>query len=118
MTPFDYIKAINKGEDLEVDSDYSQYLVNVFFSLFPDTVLFANEMNCVMVTDQQHFDYLRANIRPRARYKKWPKKQKESDENLALVMYYYKYSSQKAKEALAILNEGQIASIRKITDGE
>ena len=50
MNPFDYVKAINTTKkDIMVDditeSEYQPFLINRSLSYFPDTVLYANEMN-------------------------------------------------------------------------
>jgi len=50
MNPFEYINAINTTKkDIMVDdiaeSKYTPFMVNRSLSYFPDTVLFANEMN-------------------------------------------------------------------------
>ena len=51
MTPFDYLNAINLtkknifAEDPLADKEYVPYIVNRGLSYFPDTVLYANEMN-------------------------------------------------------------------------
>ena len=50
MTPFDYLNAINQSkENLIVDElsekEYVPFVVNKGLSYFPDTILYANEMN-------------------------------------------------------------------------
>ena len=46
MNVFDYIKSINTHTKETVeDREYSQYLVNTAFSMFPDTVIQANNIN-------------------------------------------------------------------------
>ena len=50
MNPFEYSKAINiTKQDIMVDdlaeNDYNSFIVNRSLSYFPDTVLYANEMN-------------------------------------------------------------------------
>ena len=50
MNPFEYLKAINiTKKDVMVDdiaeNNYNSFIVNRSLSYFPDTVLFANEMN-------------------------------------------------------------------------
>ena len=115
-TAFDYIKYINTGEQSKVDGDYSPYLTDIFFSLFADTILHANRMNVHRVEGQRHFDYMVGSVRPRKRFKKWPKKRKGYSDDLYLIMHFYKYSSSKAKEVLAMLSEEQIAAIKKQTE--
>ena len=50
MNPFDFLKAINVSKkNLIVDditeAEYKPFLVNRALSYFPDTILYANEMN-------------------------------------------------------------------------
>ena len=50
MSPFDYLNAINTTKkDIMVDDvaekAYASFMVNRGLSYFPDTILFANEMN-------------------------------------------------------------------------
>ena len=112
MGPFDYIKSINSGAHFKepVDiADYSSYVIALNFSLFPDTVLQANEVNRLHdITPQMHYDYLRLTIRPRNRWKKWPKKDKVNAETIGLIKHMYKYNTIRAIEALSILTDAQI----------
>jgi hypothetical protein len=51
MTPFDFINAINFtkkdlfSEDPMAKKDYAPFIINRGLGYFPDTVLYANEMN-------------------------------------------------------------------------
>jgi hypothetical protein len=118
MSPFDFINAINFTkqnlfEDPQASKDYSAYLVNRGLSYFPDTVMYANEMNqrSGLPPDQQ-FQFFLNTIPKRKRFSKWNKKDTES-KSLTLVKEYFGYSSEKAKEALAILTEEQISMIEE-----
>ena len=113
--PFDVIKAINAGEkecDLE---GYNPYIINRFYSFFPDTLWAAQEMNLNydLNPKYQHLFYINT-IRPRNRYSKWLK----SDEirgpgtDFETVQDYFGFSDMKTKEALAILTEEQLKIIR------
>jgi hypothetical protein len=55
------------------------------------------------------FDYLLNNIRKKRRYSKWLKPEKL--QNVELVKEYYGFSYEKAKDALRILSENQLAYI-------
>lgn len=116
-SPFDYIKSINSGKHFREPVDakaYSPYLVTFNFSLFQDTILMANEVNRLYdITPQMHYDYLCGKIRPRSRFKKWPKKDKINAENIALIKEVYKYSTGKALQALSILSDQQIRWIQE-----
>lgn len=116
MNPFDYVKSINSGCHIEepVTDEYNPWLVTFSFSLFPDTIFQANEVNCLYdLTMQMHYDYLRNSIRPRRRWKKWPKKDKINADNIRLIKDVYKYNTRNAIEALTLLTEAQIKLIEE-----
>lgn len=123
MSPFEFINAINFSkenlfEDPQASKDYSSFMVNRGLSYFPDTVLYANEMNrySTIPTDWQFFFFL--NTIPRKkRFSKWSKKDKET-KSLLLVKEYFGYSNEKAKEALSVLSDDQLTMIEeKLTKG-
>jgi len=111
--PFEYVKGINGNIDMTVDGDYNQFIINKNFSMFPDTVLFANEMNTKHVSDQMHYDYLVNSIRPRKRFKKWPKSAKTDDSLAWAIAEKYKYSYAKSVETLSILCEDDKEKLKK-----
>lgn len=117
MKAFDYIDAINSTKekmivDEATEKAYVPFFTNRALSYFPDTVFYANEMNCNPNLDKKlQFDYLINSIRKAKRYSKWAKK-KENDD-ISIVQEYYGYSYEKAKAALSILNKEQLATIRK-----
>jgi hypothetical protein len=118
MSPFDFINAINYSkedlfEDPQASKDYSAYLVNRGLSYFPDTVMYANEMNQrSSLSPDQQFHFFLNTIPKRKRFSKWNKKDTES-KSLTLVKEYFGYSSEKAKEALSLLSEEQISMIEE-----
>jgi hypothetical protein len=117
MTPFDYLKAINETkEDVMLtpqdEKKYSAFIVNRGLSFFMDTIFQTNEMNRNGHLDSRlQFDYLINNIRKKRRYSKWLKPEKL--QNVELVREYYGFSYEKAKDALSILSEDQLAYIRE-----
>ena len=120
MTPFDYLKAINETkEDImlttEDEHKYTPFIVNRGLSFFIDTIFQANEVNQNFQLDSRlQFDYLLNNIRKKKRYSKWLKPEKL--EKVELVKEYYGFSNEKAKDALRILSEDQLAYIRDKLD--
>jgi len=97
----------------ENEKDYVPFVVNKALSFHYDCVLFANEMNKVPSTDgllQYHFllNRIRGYKRP---FQKWQKR--ETIEELDTIKEYYNCSTEKAKEVLTVLNDGQINEIRK-----
>ena len=117
MNPFDYVKAINTTKkDIMVDditeSEYQPFLINRSLSYFPDTVLYANEMN-----QQSHlparlqFDFFINIIKKRNRFSKWFKP--TEIQSIDIVKEYYGYSDEKAKSVLSLLNNKQIEELSK-----
>jgi hypothetical protein len=119
MTPFDFVNLVlhAKKPDDELDfKDYAPFIVNRSLSYHIDCVLYANEMNLWPSTDKDmQYQYLLNSIRPMKRkFAPWQKS--KNDENIDCVKTYFGYSNQKAKEALRILTDEQIAEIKRKTD--
>jgi hypothetical protein len=116
MNPFDYLNAINTTKkDLMVDDvsekAYSPFMVNRGLSYFPDTILYANEMNLNHHIDSRlQFDFLINIIKKKRRFSKWAKPM--NIENLELIKEYYGYSNEKAKSVLSLLNDDQINELK------
>lgn len=121
MSPFDFLNSINENkQDLFVDptaeKDYNAFIVNKGLSYFPDTVLFANEMNKFRDAPKKwQYDFLRNAIPKKRRFSKWHKKDAPTD-LIALICKHYKYSEQKAYEVMDLLSPEQIESIRRQYD--
>jgi hypothetical protein len=105
--------VINDDIDLK---DYTPFVVNRALSYHIDCVLYANEMNLHPDLEKDlQYQYLLNTIRPMKRkFQPWQKA--SDDKNIESVKQYFGYSNQKAKEALRILNEEQIAEIIRKTD--
>ena len=122
MTPFDFINAIlvNKKNLLKDDElstkDYLPFIVNRGLSFHLDCVLYANEMNLRPSIDKdQQFQYLLNTIRPMKRpFAPWQKA--NVDKDIECIKAYYGYSDNKAKDALSILTDEQIAEIKIRTE--
>jgi len=116
----DFLTAINYSkeslfdtEDELVEKEYVPFIINRCLSYFPDTILHANEMNKLSHLEKRlQFDYLQNSIRKRKRYSKWLKNEESKD--LELIKKNFGYSNQKAKDALSILSEKDIESIKKV----
>lgn len=116
---FDYVKSINSKEEHLFDeapdavSGYVSYHVLTAFSYFPDTVLFANELNVYADTSKQmQYDYLFYSISPRKRYAKWHKADKTALQDA--IKKCYKVNETKAKEIEKLLTDDQKEYILKI----
>ena len=116
MNPFDYLNAINTTKkDIMVDElaekSYSPFMVNRGLSYFPDTILYANEMNKNHHIDHRlQFDFFINIIRKKKRFSKWAKP--AEIENLDVIKEYYGYSNEKAKSVLSLFSDGQIETLK------
>ena len=119
MNPFEYVKSINstKKDIMENEKEYNAFMVNRSLSYFPDTVLYANEMNKYHHVDNRlQYSFLINIIRKRNRFSKW-NKNIESD-NLNTIKKYYGYSNEKARDVLSLLSIQQLNTLKeKINHG-
>ena len=112
MNPFDYVKAINTTKknimvDDITESEYQPFLINRSLSYFPDTVLYANEMNLNShLPARLQFDFFINIIKKRNRFSKWFKP--IEIQRIEVIKEYYGYSDEKAKSVLSLLNNKQI----------
>ena len=122
MNPFDYLNAINTSKkDIMVDDvsekAYSAFMVNRGLSYFPDTILYANEMNLNHHIDHRlQFDFFINIIKKKRRFSKWAKP--INIENLELIKEYYGYSNEKARTVISLLSPQQILILKnKVAKG-
>ena len=117
MKPFEYLNSINDNKvDIMVDDitekSYNGFMINRSLSYFPDTVIFANEINRYHHIDKKlQFHFLINTIRKRKRFSKWIKP--ELDTNIEVVKEYYGYNNEKARQALSLLSSSQIEELKK-----
>ena len=119
MSPFDYADYILRKKSPEGDldfKDYAPFLINRSLSNHLDCVLYANDMNMWPGIDKDmQYQYLLNSIRPMKRkFVPWQKANSEKD--IECVKIYFGYSNSKAKEALRILTDEQIADIKTKID--
>ena len=115
----EYLNAINHTKERLLDSDdedwekkYPPFIVNKCVYPFQDTIMLVNEINQLPHLDKKlQFDFLLNSVRSRRRFTPWLKANKL--DNLEDVKEYYNYSNEKAKQALDILTDEQIAEIKK-----
>ena len=113
MNPFEIIKSISstKKDILENEKDYNAFMVNRGLSYFPDTVIYANEMNRFHHLDSRlQYQFLINTIRKRNRFSKWNKS--IESENINAIKQYYNYSNEKARDVLPLLSDENLKIIR------
>ena len=117
MSPFDYINDITYGKkgimvDDIAEKEYNAFIINRGLSLYPDTILFANEMNIHHTLDHRlQYDFFINIIRKQKRWSKWIKPQEVT--NLELIKEYYGYSNEKAKSVLPLFNDESIETLKQ-----
>lgn len=81
MSFFDYLNAINTTkkdlmkEDPLSEKDYVPFMINRGLSYFPDTIMYANEMNKYSsIPKDWQFAFYMHSIKPKKRFSKWHKK--------------------------------------------
>ena len=117
MNPFEYLNSINSTKknimhDDIMEKEYNAFIINRGLSFFPDTILFANEMNVNHHLDNKlQYHFLINIIKKKKRFSKWVKPQEVA--NLEIVKEYYGYSDEKAKSVLSLLNNEQIEELKR-----
>jgi|TARA_B110000971_G_C19948606_1_gene472230 hypothetical protein len=113
MNPFELIKSISnsKKDILENKKDYNAFMVNRGLSYFPDTVIYANEMNKYHHLDGDlQYQFLINIVRKRNRFSKW-NKSTESDD-IKIIKDFYGYSNEKARDVLPLLSSKNLNILR------
>lgn len=107
---------MTKKDVLEEEKDYIPYVVNRALSQHMDCLLYVQQMNLYPELPRKlQYHYFLNTIRPMKRkFQPWQKKDKI--ENLECVKEYFGYSDEKARQALHILNNDNIAFIKKQID--
>ena len=102
-----------KKDVLVDEKDYAPYMVNRALSYHMDCILYANQMNMNHAVDKKlQYQYLLNTVRPiKRKFEKWQKAMVIKD--LECVKEYFGYSDEKAKDALRILSDEQIALIKE-----
>ena len=116
-SPFDYVRSVNeKDQNLAGDlSGYVPFLQNRAFAMHIDTILLAEEMNQYhSLSPELQYDFYYHGIRKGRRFG-FPKKPVDHPQ-LELVQQYFKYSKQKAIEALQVLTEADLRAIMRSQD--
>jgi hypothetical protein len=114
----DWLNSINQtkknimDEDPSSKKEYPSYIINKCLSAHIDALMYANEMNKYHSLDKKlQYDFFINILRIKKRYSPWIRKDKIKD--LDVVKSYYKYSNEKAEQALKILTQEQINFIKQ-----
>lgn len=113
--PFQYFEVISQKSDIDLDpNDFNSFLINRALSYFPDTVLFAQELNerSGMPPNAQFF-YLKNLVSKKIRRSKWTKKDETFSSIINILQKKYQTSETNARQILKLLNKKQIEEIEK-----
>jgi hypothetical protein len=95
-----------------IEEEYNSFIINRALSYYPDTILYANEMNKNHHLDGRlQFDFFINIIKKRKRFSPWLKA--TEIENLDVIKEYYGYSNEKAKSVLSLFNNKQIENLKQ-----
>jgi hypothetical protein len=86
---------------------YDPFLTNRSLSYFPDTILYANEMNSRHFLEKRlQYDYLFHGTGKRKRFSKWAIR--NSDESVGFLVKLYECSISKANDIAVVLGEDKV----------
>lgn len=121
--PYDwrFENSIINGKKLDIDDEYDQWRINLVLINHKDIVLHINEVNKYYIPNKNHYNYLFNSVKKYKRWFKGPTKEEkkrfeQEKELIGVISEYYKYNTLRAKEALRLLTEEQIETIRKQLD--
>ena len=120
VNPFDYTNSVSHQKNYMMVDDYSEqnynpFLTNKQFSLFHETVLFANELNISTgVPKKLQYDFYFFLLPKKKRFSKWHEKQ--ADKDVDLIKKVYAVSETKAAEYLEILSDKQLKELKEKFD--
>lgn len=102
--------------DDDNEKEYNPYITNRVLSQHIDCLLYVNEINKMPNLDKKmQYDYFYHSLPAKKRpYQKWLKHTEPT--NIQYIKEYYGFSLEKAKNALKILTEEQINTIKSILD--
>ena len=100
------------ASDIQLEKEYDPFLTNRNFSHFPDTVLFANDINSSYnLHPKLQYDYYFYSIKKRFRRSSWYKQTKDDD--IKVIMKKYKYNRKRAEEVLPMLSKEQLNELKQ-----
>ena len=117
----EWLRSINTGKksimnDEFDEKQYPSFIVNKCLSGMSDAVMYANEMNRMHWLDKRmQYDFFLHGLPKKKRFAPWMKAKKVKD--LDIVKQYHGYNNEKAKIAVEILTEDQIAEMRNVLSG-
>lgn len=122
--PFEFLNSINGSKQNMIRGsenpeaaakDYNKFLTARSLSYHEDVIGIVNELNINGtathgITPLQHYEFLLYSTPRGRRYGKWLKPEREDE--IELVMRFYKYSYERAREIIDLFSEDDFAKMR------
>lgn len=102
----------------KVPSDYSQYAVNMYLGKYRTFVPIVQQILCLNLPNQAHFDYLKRHIGFGWPPKVDTPKKEEGDHLEEYLMRYYECSRLDAKDYLKFIDEHEKKMLKDYFEGE
>lgn len=113
----DSIQRTKKLVDINDRKDYPAWSVNRILCNHKDSILYANMMNInAHLPETLQYHYLLNTIRPMKRQYVKIDRVVKAQQDMDAVKLYFGFSNKKAKDALRILTDEQIALIKEKTE--
>jgi len=111
LTDINFKKAhLLRSDELE-EKAYPPFIINRSLSYFQENVYLVNEMNMRPSIDKLlQYDFYIHSIRPKKRFAKWTKPQK--DDVINIIKKYYNYSNEKAQQVSELLSDSEIEYLK------
>lgn len=115
MNLLDYIRSIvQKNYIKEIDSNYNQWGLNIYFSKYKNCIHYINLINQYNLTDKQHYDYLYKSI-PMGWQKKLEfNKNKDMNEELENLCNYFNIKLSEAKKYIKLIDFEELKQIQEV----
>lgn len=120
---FDWVNSVsdNKKDLTKAGREINEYLphiVNMAMSYFPDSILYANEMNMrPQLSKRIQYDYLRTSLRSKVRRSRWFKKTMEEQKTIDVISEYMQLSPRKVIQIMHLISEEDKERMRLAIDG-
>lgn len=86
---------------------YTPYIINRSLSYFQENIYLVNEINAKPNLEKLlQYDFYIHSIRPKKRFARWAKPEK--NDTINIIKEYYQYSNEKAQQVLDIITDDQI----------
>lgn len=98
-------------DDETAEAEYQPFITNRALSYFPETLMYANDMNMNHHIDKRpQYEYLLAGVRKGKRFAKWAK---AKETPIHIVMEYYGCNKRTAEKYMSLMDDADISELEK-----